>query len=73
MTIALDLMTGPYETDRLPGTGAAVCECGNHRSRCTFGRSHVWTTAYYQGRLIATADTYSCHVCGAICIEETAE
>lgn len=71
--LRLDYADGPHRTDKLPGTGDEICQCGNHRTRCQFGRMHVWGTAYFQGRLLRTSDTFYCYQCGAVCLCEEQE
>jgi len=48
------------------GSGPVHC-CGGHRERCLFGRQHIWTTWYENGKLQRTQDTFHCYDCGGVC------
>lgn len=53
------------------GSGPVACseaDCRGHRTRCLFGRPHVWSTWYEDGRLMRTIDTFRCFDCGGVCI-----
>ncbi len=53
------------------GSGPVECSeagCHGHRARCLFGRPHLWSTWYENGRLMRTDDTYHCFDCGGVCV-----
>lgn len=61
-------MSAP-EQDRLAGSGAVTCECGNHRNRCHFGRPHGWSTPWYDDSGVLR-QTDKCMECGSVCAAE---
>lgn len=44
------------------GSGPVTCGCGNHRSRCRFGRPHTWAMPWFDddGELRNTARCMEC-------------
>lgn len=60
-------MTGLAE--KLPGSGPATCECGQHRQRCRFGAMHNWGKAFVDPATGRPLDrpAFHCFTCGAWC------
>lgn len=53
----------------IPNAGSGKpCECGNHRSKCRFGRMHSWGTPFYKEGDPDLHRTFYCYVCGAECL-----
>ena len=44
------------------------CACGNHRSKCRFGRMHSWQTPFYKDGVDEMQHTFWCYQCGAECL-----
>ena len=58
------------------GSGPVICDdlaCRGHRQRCLFGRQHVWSTWYEDGKLQRTRLTFHCFDCGGVCTAEEDE
>jgi hypothetical protein len=66
---ALDPMREPPGPGEFRGSGAVTC-CGHHKERCTFGRSHLWSTWFEVAVLQRTATTLRCYECGGVCVAE---
>jgi hypothetical protein len=54
------------------GSGPVHC-CGGHRERCLFGRTHIWSVWFENGKLQRTPDTFHCYDCGGVCTAEEAK